>query len=63
MLAPRLRALPDRHRVVAYLTGVEGRSYREIADLTGIPLGTMTSSLHRARCRLRAELSAYAPPS
>lgn len=61
-LTATMRALPDRHRVVAYLA-VEGRSYREIADLTGIPLGTMKSSRHRARRRLRAELSAYAPPN
>jgi len=60
-LVAAMRALPDRHRVVAYLAGVEGCSYREIAGLTGIPLGTVKSSLHRARHRLRAELGAYAP--
>jgi RNA polymerase sigma-70 factor, ECF subfamily len=62
-LTAAMRALPDRHRVVAYLVGVEGRSYREIADLTGIPLATVKSHLHRARCRLRAGFSAYAPRS
>ena len=60
-LTAAMRALPDRLRVTAYLAGVEGRIYREIADLTGIPLGSVKSSLHRARCRLRAELCAFAP--
>jgi RNA polymerase sigma-70 factor (ECF subfamily) len=54
-------ALPDRYRVVAYLADVEGCSYREIADVTGIPLGSVKSSLHRARHRLRTELSAHTP--
>jgi len=62
-LAAAIRALPDRHRVVAYLAGVEGCSYRQIADITGIPLGSVKSSLHRARHRLRTELSAHAPRS
>lgn len=62
-LAAAMRALPDRQRVVAYLADVEGCSYREIADITGIPLGSVKSSLHSARQRLRAELSAHAPRS
>jgi RNA polymerase sigma-70 factor, ECF subfamily len=56
-----MRALPDRYRVVAYLAGVEGRSYQQIADITGIPLGGVKSRLSRARHRLRAELCAHAP--
>jgi len=55
-----LRALPDRHRVVVYLSDVEGLGYRQICALTGIPLGSVKSCLHRARSRLRTELSAYA---
>jgi RNA polymerase sigma-70 factor, ECF subfamily len=60
-LAAAMRALPDRHRVVAYLAGVEGCSYQQIAEITGIPLGSVKSSLHRARHRLRTDLSAHAP--
>jgi RNA polymerase sigma-70 factor, ECF subfamily len=56
-----LRGLPDRHRIVVYLAGLEGLGYRQISALTGIPLGSVKSCLHRARCRLRAELGAYAP--
>jgi RNA polymerase sigma-70 factor, ECF subfamily len=62
-LTAAMRALPDRQRAVAYLADVEGCSYREIADIAGIPLGSVKSSLHRARHRLRAELSAHAPRS
>jgi len=56
-----LRELPDRYRIVVYLADLEGLGYRQISALTGMPLGSVKSCLHRARCRLRAELSAYAP--
>jgi len=62
-LTAAMRALPDRYRVVASLAGVEGRSYRGTCRSHRHPLGTVKSSLHRARCRLRAGLSACAPPS
>ena len=55
-LTAALRALPDRQRMVVYLADLEGLGYRQISALTGIPLGTVKSSLHRARYRLRAEL-------
>ena len=55
-----LRVLPDRHKIVVYLADLEGLGYRQISALTGIPLGSVKSCLHRARCRLRAELGAYA---
>jgi RNA polymerase sigma-70 factor, ECF subfamily len=54
-----LRDLPDRYRVVVYLADLEGLGYRQISALTGMPLGSVKSCLHRARCRLRAELVAY----
>jgi RNA polymerase sigma-70 factor, ECF subfamily len=59
-LIAALRALPDRHRMVVYLSDLQGLGYRQIAALTGIPLGSVKSCLHRARHRLRAELSGYA---
>ena len=58
-LTAALRALPDRQRTVVYLADLEGLGYRQICMLTGIPLGSVKSSLHRARSRLRAELGAY----
>jgi RNA polymerase sigma-70 factor, ECF subfamily len=56
-----LRGLPDRYRIVVYLADLEGLGYQQISALTGMPLGSVKSCLHRARCRLRAELRAYAP--
>jgi RNA polymerase sigma-70 factor, ECF subfamily len=58
-LTVALRALPDRHRTVVYLADLEGLGYRQISALTGIPLGSVKSCLHRARHRLRAELGGY----
>jgi len=51
-----LRQLSDQHRVVVLLHDTEGYKLTEIHDLTGIPVGTLKSSLHRARARLRAIL-------
>jgi len=39
---------------------VEGFSYKEIAEITGVPTGTVMSILHRGRKLLRTSLSAYA---
>jgi len=49
-----IRALPSRHRLMVYLADVKGLGYRQIVDLTGIPVGTVKSSLHRGRGQLRA---------
>jgi RNA polymerase sigma-70 factor (ECF subfamily) len=46
--------------MVVYLADLEGLGYLQISVLTGIPLGSVKSSLHRARCQLRAELGSYA---
>jgi RNA polymerase sigma-70 factor (ECF subfamily) len=42
-------ALSQEHREVLLLWGVEGMKYREIAEILGVPLGTIMSRLHRAR--------------
>ena len=55
-----LRVLPDRHKIVVYLADLQGLGCRQISALTGMPLGSVKSCLHRARGRLRAELGAYA---
>ena len=52
-----IRTLPTRHRLMVYLADVKGLGYRQIADLTGIPAGTVQSSLHRGRGQLRARLA------
>jgi len=47
--------------MVVYLAYLQGLGYQQISALTGIPLGSVKSSLHRARRRLRAELGGHAP--
>ena len=48
---------PDQ-RIVVVLSDVQGFGYQEIADITGISLGTVKSRLSRARARLRDFLMA-----
>jgi RNA polymerase sigma-70 factor (ECF subfamily) len=55
-----LAELPECFRVTVYLADVEGYPYKEIAEMLGIPVGTVMSRLHRARAKLRKQLSAYA---
>ena len=56
-----IRALPPGYRLTVYLADVKGLGYRQIADLTGISIGTVKSSLHRGRCQIRARLGAQCP--
>jgi len=46
--------LPDRVRQLLVLRELEGLSYRQMADLIGIPIGTVMSGLSRGRRALRA---------
>src|SRR5213078_3220485 len=48
-----LDALPEHHRAIIMLSDLEGLSYREIAEVLDIPMGTVMSRLHNARKRLR----------
>jgi len=52
-----LEKLPPNFREVLVLRELEGISYREIAAITGMPAGTVMSSLSRARGRLRQVLT------
>jgi RNA polymerase sigma factor (sigma-70 family) len=52
-----LEKLSPNFREVLILRELEGMSYREIADITGMPVGTVMSSLSRARGRLRQVLT------
>ncbi len=49
-------ALPEDQRIVLHLRAVESKSYREIADALGIPIGTVMSRLARARESVRRML-------
>lgn len=57
-LETALAQLSDEHRVVVLLHDTEGYKLTEIQELTGTPVGTVKSRLHRARARLREILSA-----
>jgi len=51
-----LDALPEGFRMAVLLADVEGFSYREIAEIMGIPIGTVMSRLHRGRRALEKAL-------
>lgn len=51
--------LSSRHREVFVLRELEGRSYEEIAELTGSHLGTVKSRLNRARQSFAAAIEPY----
>jgi RNA polymerase sigma-70 factor (ECF subfamily) len=51
-----MRELPPQFREVLMLREVEGYSYREIAEVTGVPIGTVMSRLKRARDQLIAAI-------
>jgi RNA polymerase sigma-70 factor (ECF subfamily) len=52
-----LRELPDRFRELFVLRELEGLSYRELARVFDIPMGTVMSGLYRARRALRMALA------
>jgi RNA polymerase sigma-70 factor, ECF subfamily len=55
-----LDGLSDDFREVVMLADVEGFSYREIAEIMDIPVGTVMSRLYRARRRLQKSLFDFA---
>jgi len=55
-----LEELPEPFRLAVILSDVEGFSYKEIADMLDIPLGTVMSRLFRGRRILRNKLDEYA---
>jgi RNA polymerase sigma-70 factor (ECF subfamily) len=52
--------LPEEFRETLVLSDVEGLSYGEIAEVTGVPVGTVKSRLFRARQALQRQLYDYA---
>ncbi len=51
-----IEALPEQFRLAVLLGDVEGFSYKEIADILQIPMGTVMSRLHRGRRALQKRL-------
>lgn len=58
-----IQSLDERNRVPLVLFEVEGLSYDEIAELEGVPVGTIRSRLSRARAELRDQLAESHPRS
>jgi len=56
-----LEQLPAEFREVVILRELEGMSYKEIAEIAGVPMGTVMSRLARARVRLQKLLSEANP--
>lgn len=52
-----MQQLPEKLRTAVYYADVEGRRFKEIAEVTGAPIGTVMSRLHRGRQRLRCLLA------
>jgi RNA polymerase sigma-70 factor, ECF subfamily len=53
-----LGELPEEFRVPVVLCDVSDLSYEQIAEATGVPIGTVRSRIHRGRRMLRAALTA-----
>jgi len=51
-----VEALPEQFRMAVLLADVEGFSYKEIADIMDVPIGTVMSRLHRGRKQLQRRL-------
>lgn len=54
-----IEALPEQFRMAVLLSDVEGFSYKEIAEILDIPIGTVMSRLHRGRRALQKALVEY----
>lgn len=61
LVMDQLQSLPREFREVLVLREIEDCSYREIADILAVPVGTVMSRLARARAQLRAALMQCSP--
>jgi RNA polymerase sigma-70 factor, ECF subfamily len=59
LITTAIQDLPEEQRVSIILCDVEGYSYEEIADITGVAIGTVKSRISRARSRVRDYLIQY----
>ncbi len=60
-IARALATLGEDQRVALLLVVLEGLSYREVADVQGVPIGTVMSRLARARAQIKAYLDGERP--
>lgn len=52
-LLAALNRLSPEHRAVLVLKDIDGMKYEEIAEIVGVPIGTVRSRIHRARSEMR----------
>ena len=55
-----IEALPEQFRMAVLLADIEGFSYKEIAEILDVPIGTVMSRLHRGRKALQKSLHDFA---
>lgn len=55
-----LESLPEQFRMAVILADIEGFSYKEIAEILEVPIGTVMSRIHRGRKQLQKKLWEYA---
>lgn len=60
LVASAIAALPDDQRIAVTLREIDGLTYAEIAEQTGVPIGTVMSRLRRGRTRLHVLLAGHA---
>jgi len=56
-----LQQLSNEHREVLVLREIDGMAYEEMAEVLGVPRGTIESRLFRARAELKKKLKGYFP--
>lgn len=59
LLQKAISELDEEPRLILVLRDIQGVSYEDIATITGLPLGTVKSRLHRARMSLKEKISAH----
>jgi RNA polymerase sigma-70 factor (ECF subfamily) len=59
-VATAVEELPEQFRLAVLLADVEGFSYKEIAEILDVPIGTVMSRLHRGRKALQKKLYDFA---
>lgn len=61
-IARALDQLAEEQRSALILVVLEGLTYREVAEVQGVPIGTVMSRLARARMQIKAYLDGERPP-
>ncbi|MBK7991968.1 MAG: sigma-70 family RNA polymerase sigma factor [Blastocatellia bacterium] len=54
-----IQSLPEKYRLTLVMRDVEGLSYEQIVDITGLSEGTVKSRINRARNLLKDKLQKY----